>query len=64
MLRRNLNELLDGSHWLIQARMALFYGYFTDILFRDDEEKFKQSLKFLFESLNYPEETIVVGHHA
>ena len=63
MMSRNLDRLLSG-HTLIQARMALFYGYFTDILFKDNEDKFQQSIKFLFEALIYPEETIVVGHQA
>lgn len=64
LLKRNLDVLLNDSHVLIQARMALFYGYFTDILFKNDEEKFNQSLEFLFKSLDYPEESIVVGHQS
>jgi len=64
MLCRNLHLLLSDAHYLIQARMALFYGYFTDILFKKDEEKFKESLKFLFEAIDYTDDKIVVGYHA
>lgn len=63
MMSRNLDKLLS-AHTLIQARMALFYGYYADILFKNNEGKFQQSIKFLFEALMYPEETIVVGHQA
>jgi len=61
MLKRNQNSLINDSHILIQARMALFYGYFSDILFKDDEDNFKQGLEFLFKSLGNPAETQVVG---
>ena len=76
MLVKNLDLLLSGGNsdssevsnlndgWLIQARMALFYGYFTDILFKEQEEKFNQSIKFLFEAVNYTGDKAVVGHQA
>lgn len=65
MLVRNLDILLDSNtHVLVQARMALFYGYFTDIIFKEEDDKFKQSMEFLFRSLNNPDETIVVGYQA
>lgn len=63
MIKRNL-ELLIGGEMLVQARLALFYGYFTDILFKDDAAKFNQSIKFLFEAINYPEETKAIGFQA
>ena len=65
MLKRNLDLLISSeTNVLIQARMALFYGYYTDILFKDDDEKFKSSMEFLFRSLNNPDETIVVGYQS
>ncbi|CAI2373188.1 unnamed protein product [Moneuplotes crassus] len=63
MLKRNLDQLTQGP-MLVQARLALFYGYFTDILFKDDIEKFNQSIKFLFEAINYSESMIAVGYQA
>ncbi len=63
MLGRNL-DLLTKGELLVQARLALFYGYFTDILFQNDITKFNQSIKFLFEAINYPEETVAVGYQA
>jgi hypothetical protein len=63
MIKRNL-ELLIGGEMLVQARLALFYGYFTDILFKDDITKFNQSIKFLFEAINYPEESQAIGYQA
>lgn len=63
MLIRNLDLILEGPV-LVQARIALFYGYFTDILFKNNSEKFNQSIKFLFETINYPPETAVVGYQA
>lgn len=63
MLVRNLDLILEGPV-LVKARIALFYGYFTDILFKENIEKFNQSIKFLFESINYPPETIIIGHQA
>ena len=63
MLKRNL-QLFVNAPLLVQARLALFYGYYTDILLKDDQEKFNESMKFLFEAINNPPETIVVGHHA
>jgi hypothetical protein len=46
---------------IVKARMALFYGYFTDILFKDSEEKFKECLEFLLKSIDSPEEDQVVA---
>lgn len=46
---------------IVKARMALFYGYFTDILFKDSEEKFKECLEFLLKSIDSPEDEQVVA---
>lgn len=61
---RNLEKLLKDSHYLIQARMALFYGFFADILFKKDEQKFNDSIEFLLRSLGASEECTVVGYQA
>ena len=64
ILKRNLEPLIT-SHILIQSRLALFLGYFADILFRGDDEKFKTwLLNFLLGSIGYPEQSIVVGYQS
>lgn len=64
MMIKDLDLLLVDTHVLIQARMALFFGYFSDILFKNNDQKFKQVLKFLFDSIDYPQDKIVVGHQS
>ena len=64
ILKRDLEGLII-SHALVQARLAIFLGYFADILFRGDDEKFKMwLLKFLLGSIRYPEDSIVVGYQS
>lgn len=64
IVKRNL-EALISSHVLIQSRLAIFLGYFADILFKGDDEKFKMCLlNFLLGSISYPEDSIVVGYQS
>lgn len=64
MLVNNLDLLLQNAPMIVQARMALFFGYFSDILFKNESDKFKQTLQFLFESIGYGEDKIVIGYQA
>ena len=64
VVTNNSEKLFGESHVLIQARMALFLGYFSDILFKKNEDQFKACMRFLFDALEFKGDRIVVAYQS
>jgi len=47
-----INEILYSESKLIKVRYALFLGYLIDVLFKKDEEAFKNTVFFLYKSVD------------
>lgn len=52
-LGNNLDSILHKNSVILQARMSLLLGYYADMLFRENQEGFKNIVDFLIKSLSF-----------
>lgn len=51
-LVKNFEYLLINGTILVRSRLSLLLGYYADMIFKTDQEKFKTTIRFLIESMN------------
>ena len=56
-----VNEILNNESKLVKARYSLFLGYLIDVLFKQDPEAFKNTLFFLYKSVDLQGEDKVIA---
>ena len=47
-----INEIIYNESKLVRARYALFLGYLVDMLYKDKDEAFRETIFFLYKSVN------------
>jgi hypothetical protein len=47
-----IGEIINNESKLVRARYALFLGYLVDMLYKDREEAFRETIFFLYRSVN------------
>lgn len=47
-----INEIINNESKLVRARYALFLGYLVDMLYKDREDAFRETIFFLYRSVN------------
>jgi hypothetical protein len=56
-----VDEILNNESKLVRARYALFLGYLIDVLFKKDPQAFKETLCFLYKSVDLQGEDKVIA---
>lgn len=47
-----IQEIINNESKLVKARYALFLGYLVDMLYKDREDAFRETIFFLYRSVN------------
>lgn len=47
-----INEIINNESMLVRARYALFLGYLVDMLYKDKDQAFRDTIFFLYRSVN------------
>ena len=47
-----INEIINNESKLVRVRYALFLGYLVDMLYKDKDEAFRETIFFLYRSVN------------
>lgn len=47
-----INEIINNESMLVRARYALFLGYLVDMLYKDKDDAFRDTIFFLYRSVN------------
>lgn len=47
-----INEIIKNESKLVRARYALFLGYLVDMLYKDKDDAFRETIFFLYQSVN------------